>query len=59
MTNAVVRLGVKHLVFSSVAGSEDPEVEHFYSKFQIEEYIRGSGLAWTVVRPVGFLEVVP
>lgn len=34
-------------------------VEHFYSKFEIEEYLRASGLSWTIVRPVGFMEVIP
>lgn len=53
-------LGVSHLVFSSVAGADIAKsVEHFYSKFTIEEYIRASGLRWTVVRPVGFMEVIP
>lgn len=52
--------GVKHLVFSSVAGADISQpVEHFYSKYKIEEYIIESGLSWTVIRPVGFMEVVP
>ena len=52
--------GIKHLVYSSVAGADIAQaVEHFYSKFQIEEYIRASGLAWTIVRPSGFMEVIP
>jgi uncharacterized protein YbjT (DUF2867 family) len=43
-----------------VAGADiSQSVEHFYSKYKIEEYIRESGLSWTVIRPVGFMEVVP
>lgn len=53
-------LGVNHLVFSSVAGADIAKsVDHFYSKFTTEEYIRSSGISWTVVRPVGFMEVIP
>jgi uncharacterized protein YbjT (DUF2867 family) len=50
---------VKHIVFSSVAGSEDKSVEHFYSKFRIETIIHESGISSAVVRPVGFMEVIP
>jgi uncharacterized protein YbjT (DUF2867 family) len=53
-------IGVSHIVFSSVAGADISQpVEHFYTKFKLEEYLRASGLAWTVVRPVGFMEVIP
>lgn len=52
--------GVKHLVFSSVAGADIAKpVEHFYTKYHLEEYIRESGLGWTIIRPVGFMEVIP
>ncbi|KAH7366767.1 hypothetical protein B0T11DRAFT_274057 [Plectosphaerella cucumerina] len=52
--------GVSHIVFSSVAGADISQpVEHFYTKFKLEEYLRASGHAWTVVRPVGFMEVIP
>ena len=30
-------------------------VPHFDSKFQIEEYVRASGLPYTILRPVFFL----
>ncbi|KAK7429843.1 hypothetical protein QQZ08_003688 [Neonectria magnoliae] len=52
--------GIKHLVFSSVAGADIAQaVEHFYTKYKIEEYIKASGLSWTAIRPVGFMEVIP
>lgn len=50
---------MSHVVFSSVAGCEDVEVEHFNSKFKIEQHLRDSGLSWSVIRPVGFMEVIP
>lgn len=56
----LILLGIKHLVFSSVAGADIAKpVEHFYTKHHLEEYIRESGLQWTIVRPVGFMEVIP
>ncbi|CAH0030523.1 unnamed protein product [Clonostachys rhizophaga] len=52
--------GVKHIVFSSVAGADiSKPVDHFYTKYLLEEYIKQSGLNWTIVRPVGFMEVLP
>ncbi|KAH6642468.1 hypothetical protein C7974DRAFT_351080 [Boeremia exigua] len=56
---AVRAAGVGHVVYSSVAGCEDPEVEHFHSKYSIEKYLHESGIHWTVIRPVGFMDVIP
>ncbi|KAK7223284.1 hypothetical protein V2G26_011287 [Clonostachys chloroleuca] len=51
---------VKHIVFSSVAGADiSKPVDHFYTKYRLEEYIKQSGLNWTIFRPVGFMEVLP
>src|SRR5579884_1416915 len=49
--------GVSHFVYSSV-GSADRKtgIPHFDSKFQIEEHLRGSGLPYTILRPVFFME---
>ena len=51
------RAGVAHIVYSSV-GSADQRtgIPHFDSKFKIEEHIRGTGIAHTIVRPVFFME---
>ncbi|KAI9148875.1 NmrA-like family domain-containing protein [Paramyrothecium foliicola] len=58
--DAAKEAGVKHIVFSSVAGADIAQkVDHFYSKCKIEKYIASSGLDWTVIRPVGFMEVIP
>ncbi|KAH7142169.1 hypothetical protein EDB81DRAFT_723438 [Dactylonectria macrodidyma] len=59
-TDKAKEANVKHLVFSSVAGADIAQaVEYFYSKFQIEEYIKASGLSWTFLRPSGLMEVLP
>jgi uncharacterized protein YbjT (DUF2867 family) len=54
---AAKRQGVSHLVYSSV-GSADEEtgIPHFESKVKVEEHLRSSGLQYTIVRPVFFME---
>ena len=49
--------GVSHLVYSSV-GSADEEtgIPHFETKVKVEEHLRSSGLQYTIVRPVFFME---
>ena len=51
------RQGVSHFVYSSV-GSADEEtgIPHFESKVKVEEHLRSSGLQYTIVRPVFFME---
>lgn len=48
---------VSHFVYSSV-GSADQNtgIPHFDSKFQIEERIRTTGVPYTILRPVFFME---
>lgn len=54
------KLGVGHLVFSSVAGADaSEEVDHFHTKYILENYIRDSLDSWTFIRPAGFMEVIP
>jgi uncharacterized protein YbjT (DUF2867 family) len=52
------RQGVSHFVYSSV-GSADEEtgIPHFESKVKVEEHLRSSGLQYTIVRPVFFMEL--
>jgi uncharacterized protein YbjT (DUF2867 family) len=54
---AAKRQGVGHFVYSSV-GSADEEtgIPHFESKVEVEEHLRSSGLPYTIVRPVFFME---
>jgi uncharacterized protein YbjT (DUF2867 family) len=49
--------GVSHLVYSSV-GSADQEtcIPHFESKVKVEEHLRSSGVQYTILRPVFFME---
>jgi uncharacterized protein YbjT (DUF2867 family) len=53
------RAGVKHFIYSSVAGAgPDVGIGHFESKWRIEEHLRGSELPFTVLRPAPFMEVL-
>jgi uncharacterized protein YbjT (DUF2867 family) len=57
MADAAKEAGVQHFVYSSAAGADQNSgVDHFDSKFVIEEYIKSSGLQWNIFRPVGFME---
>jgi uncharacterized protein YbjT (DUF2867 family) len=48
---------VPHFVYSSVAGAEhDTGIPHFDTKRVVEDYLRRSGLAYTIVAPVFFME---
>jgi len=49
--------GVSHFVYSSVASAdEETGIPHFESKLKVEEHLRSSGLQYTIVRPVFFME---
>ncbi|OWY68963.1 NmrA family protein [cyanobacterium TDX16] len=55
IADAASSAGIQHFVYSSVGSAERKTgVPHFDSKFQIEEYIRASGLPYTILRPVFF-----
>jgi len=63
---ASVKAGVEHFVFTSVdrggpgVSEKSPtEIPHFASKHRIEEYLKekaGSKMAWTILRPVAFMD---
>lgn len=54
---AAKRQGVSHFVFSSVASAdEETGIPHFESKIKVEEHLRSSGLQYTTLRPVFFME---
>jgi uncharacterized protein YbjT (DUF2867 family) len=57
LADAAQRARISHFVYSSV-GSADRRtgVPHFDSKYRIEEHIRGTGLRYTIFRPVFFME---
>ena len=55
LVDAAREAGVEHFVYSSVGSAERKTgIPHFDSKFQIEEYVRASGLPYTIMRPVFF-----
>ena len=55
VADAASSAGIKHFVYSSVGSAERKTgIPHFDSKFQVEEYIRASGLPYTIMRPVFF-----
>jgi uncharacterized protein YbjT (DUF2867 family) len=57
LVRAASREGVKHLVYSSVAGADQATgIPHFDSKFEVEKEIRRSGVPFTIVAPVFFME---
>lgn len=57
VVRAASAVGVKHLVYSSVAGADRATgIPHFDSKFEVEKEIRRSGVPFTIVAPVFFME---
>src|SRR6267378_3752935 len=57
IVRAASTAGVTHLVYSSVAGADRASgIPHFDSKFEVEKEIRRSGVPFTIVAPVFFME---
>jgi uncharacterized protein YbjT (DUF2867 family) len=57
VADAAAEAGVAHLVYSSIAGADQPTgVPHVESKGQIEAHLRSLGLPRTILRPVFFME---
>ncbi len=49
--------GVKHFVFTSVHDARpDHRLDFFRIKFRVEQYLRASGLSYTILRPSAFME---
>ncbi|WWD21540.1 hypothetical protein CI109_106026 [Kwoniella shandongensis] len=52
--------GVEHIVFSSVGGADVADtVPHFRSKFEVEKHLKASGMTYTILRPVAFMDNFP
>ena len=50
--------GVKQFIFISIQGaSSQHPLEFFRIKFAIEEYLRASGLSYTILRPSAYMEL--
>jgi len=57
LADAAKRSRVSHFVYASVgAADQSTGIPHFESKFRIEEHLRGTGLRYTILRPVFFME---
>lgn len=57
VADAAKAAGVRHLVYSSVGGANRaPGVMHFESKWQIEQYIHGLDIPYTILRPAAFMD---
>ena len=57
MADAAQRAGVRHFVYTSVAGADKRTgIPYFESKARIEEHVRNLGTPYTILRPVYFME---
>jgi uncharacterized protein YbjT (DUF2867 family) len=57
LADAARRAGVEHFVYSSVGGAErNSGIDHWESKWEIEQYIRNLRLPATILRPAAFME---
>jgi len=57
LADAAKKGGVAHFVYSSVGGAErNSGIDHWESKWAIENYIRQLALPATILRPVAFME---
>ncbi len=58
LIDAAKAAGVKHFIFVSVQGaSPDSPLEFFRIKYHTEEYLRASGLSFTILRPCAYMEL--
>ena len=59
LVDAALAAGVQHFVFTSVASADaNTGIPHFDSKGEIEIYLRESGIDYSIVRPVEFMDNV-
>ncbi|MDC0712598.1 NmrA/HSCARG family protein [Stigmatella sp. ncwal1] len=57
LVDAARRAGVKHFVYSSVAGADHlTGIPHFDSKHEVEHYLRHSRVPYTILGPTFFME---
>jgi uncharacterized protein YbjT (DUF2867 family) len=57
LADAARAAGVQHFVYSSVVSADKRTgIPHFESKWEIEQHIRKSGLSFTTLRPVFFMQ---
>jgi uncharacterized protein YbjT (DUF2867 family) len=57
VADAARSAGIEHLVYSSVGGAErNARIDHWDSKWRIEQHTRTLGIPTTVIRPASFME---
>jgi uncharacterized protein YbjT (DUF2867 family) len=57
LIDAAVAAGVDHFVYNSVASADKATgIPHFDSKYRVEQHLVESGLRWSIVAPVYFME---
>jgi len=57
LADAAKAAGVEHYVYSSVGSAHrETGIPHFDSKWEVEEHVRASGVPFTVLRPVFFMQ---
>jgi uncharacterized protein YbjT (DUF2867 family) len=57
LADAAKKAGIAHFVYSSVGGAErNSGIDHWESKWEIEQHIRKLNLPATILRPVAFME---
>jgi len=57
LADAARAAGVEHFVYSSVGSAHRKTgIPHFDSKWEVEEHVRASGVPYTVLRPVFFMQ---
>src|SRR5260221_3171362 len=57
VVDAAQAAGIQHFIYSSVGAAHRGEGQkHFASKYVIEQYLQASGLPYTILRPVGFMD---
>ena len=57
VADAARAAGLEHLIYSSVGGAErNARIDHWDSKWKIEQHIRKLGIPATVIRPASFME---
>jgi uncharacterized protein YbjT (DUF2867 family) len=57
LADAAKGAGVDHYVYSSVGSAHrETGIPHFESKWEVEEHVRSSGVPYTILRPVFFMQ---
>lgn len=57
MIDACKEKKIRHVVYSSVSGADrQTGIPHFESKYEVEKHLKKTGLKYTILRPVWFME---